>query len=415
MRIRYMKKANEWLLWALFYLLVFQNPLEQVFSPLAYVDEAVAFMGAGTYFYEVFRTGKIKMIRKNRKIVVLILAFLASGILGNFLYRYQVTSSVLIDLYTNVKFFLAIIFGYNLYMSMNPKHCRQVFLEQARFLSVCLAVLVAVDLVFEVFPDIGTRYGIRVVRLFYSHPTYLAGSATFLLAALTLFYEKRNNIYLLLAAFVMFFTLRGKAIATVVIYFLVYFYIIKQRKKIKLWQIALTGILLLVAAWDQFSYYYIELAGQSARSALTQTSFEIARDYFPIGTGFGTFASSEAATNYSPIYNMYGLSSVHGLAEGAAVFGSDTFWPIIIGQTGVIGLICYVLVLLELFKQVLDMRKVNWYAYASGVFMFGYFAVSSTSEPTFCNAVSIPLALLLGFILAMEKRNVYRNNGISHV
>ena len=51
------------------------------------------------------------------------------------------------------------------------------------------------------------------------------------------------------------------------------------------------------------------------------------------------------------------------------------------------------------------MKNIDLYAYTCGIFVFAYLMISSTSEPTFCNAISIPLALLLGFVFAMEKKS----------
>lgn len=403
LRIRIRTSGREWLLTILFYLLLLQNPLEEISSIFSYIDEGVAFLGILLMGYSAFSGGYFKIKRAYAKIALALFIFLLSGMLGNFIYKYQATSAVLEDAYINFKFFLSILAGYELYCLCRPERCKRVFLTQARIGTLVLFALTLADLVFHIFESPGIRYGIRVVQLFYFHPTYLAGASVFLVAVLTFFYEKKNDLYLLLSTAVTFFTLRGKAVAAVGAYFLIYFYILKQHKKFHIWHLLIVGAVAVTIAWDQFVFYYIELEEESARSVFTQTAFVIAKDYFPIGTGFGTYASNVAAEHYSPVYYMYGLSSVHGLSESGTMFGSDTFWPIIIGQTGVIGTICYVFVLITLFRRVLAVRSKNLYAYTSGIFMFAYLMISSTSESAFCNAVSIPLALLIGFIFAIEE------------
>ena len=52
-------------------------------------------------------------------------------------------------------------------------------------------------------------------------------------------------------------------------------------------------------------------------------------------------------------------------------------------------------------KDVKDIR-----AYAMGIFVFAYIMISSTSEPTFHNSVTIPLAMMLGYIFTLEKQYV---------
>jgi len=402
LRIRIRTSGREWILTLLFYLLLLQNPLEEISSIFSYIDEGVAFLGLLLLGYSVFSGGYFRIKKAYAKIALALFIFLLSGMLGNFIYRYQATSAVIKDIYVNFKFFFSIIAGYELYRLCGPERCKRVFLTHARISAAVLFALTFTDLVFHVFESPGLRYGIRVVKLSFSHPTYLAGAGIFLLAALTFFYEKKNDLYLMLAAAVTIFTFRGKAIASVGVYFLIYIYILKQQKKFRIWHLLIIGAVAVTIAWDQFAFYYIDLEGESARSALTQMSFVIAKDYFPIGTGFGTYASNVAAEHYSPVYYMYGLSSIQGLTESRMAFGSDTFWPIIIGQTGVIGTICYVFVLFTLFRRVLAVRSKNLYAYTSGIFMFAYLMISSTSEPTFCNSVSIPFALLIGFIFAIE-------------
>lgn len=403
MKIRVWGSAKQWILLILFYLILLQSPLGDWLPVFNYIDEGLALIGPALFIYRILKTSKIVTKKGNLRIIIALVAFLISGLLGNMIYGYQVQSVVAEDVYVNLKFFMAILTGYQIYLICKPENCKRVFLVQSRLSAVVFFVFLLIDLFFNVFDSYGIRYGLRVVQLFYSHPTYLAGSMIFLLAVLTLLYEKKNDFYLLLTCAVLFFTLRGKAIGGVAVYFLVYFFILKQRKKLRVWHVLLLAVAALVVGWEQFSYYYIDLEGASARSALTQTSLVIAKDYFPIGTGFGTYASNVAAEHYSPVYFMYGLNYIHGLSETDMMFGSDTFWPIIIGQTGVIGTILYIYVLVMFFRRILDMKTVNLHAYTSGIFMFAYLMISSTSEPTFCNSISIPLALLLGFIFAIEK------------
>lgn len=404
MKYRIMISGKEWFLLAFFYLMLLQNALGAWLPIINYTDECLALIGPMLCIYRGLRNGKIIAQKSNVTLISALAIFVIAGLAGNFIYDYQEMSAVCEDVYVNLKFFLNILTGYELLRLCKPENCRRVFLTHARFSAVVFFLLLLIDLLFEIFEDHGTRYGIRAVQLIYGHPTYLAGAMVFLLSTLTLYYEKKNNKYLFITGMVLFFTLRGKAIAGVAIYFLIYFFILKPRKKLKVWHFVLLVAAALVVAWEQFVYYYIDLGGTSARSALTLTSIEIAGDYFPIGTGFGTFASNVAAENYSPVYHLYGLTDIYGLAEHNTMFASDTFWPIIIGQTGIIGTVCYVYVLVILFLRVLKIKTWNAFAYSSGIFIFVYLLISSASEPTFCNVVSMPMAVLIGFIYAIQKK-----------
>lgn len=79
----------------------------------------------------------------------------------------------------------------------------------------------------------------------------------------------------------------------------------------------------------------------NARLALYRGSAEIARDFFPLGGGLGRFGSGISRTEYSPLYERYGLDEVVGLGPDGPNFITDAFWPHILGETGVIGLAAY--------------------------------------------------------------------------
>lgn len=404
-KIKVSKNGKDWILILIFYILLLQNPLESVLSVFKYTDEIFGMFGIGCMCYRGIRRGRIALKKSNGKIILALLIFFLAGILGNLIYRYQPASAVLEDLYVNMKFFLAIISGYELFRNYGEQRAEKTLAVHARFMAVVFFVMLLMDQFFQVFPSPETRYGLRVSQLIYGHATYLAGAMVFLLSVLTAFYSKKNNLYIAMCLVVLFFTLRGKAVAGVAAYILIAYFLIYYRKKLRFWHVIVIAAVAVIIAWDQIYRYYIELEGQSARSALTLTSFQISKDYFPIGTGFGTFASNVAADNYSPVYYQYGLSVIHGLAANNISFGSDTFWPIIIGQTGLIGTVCYIYVLITLFRRVLKVRTESISAYATGIFIFCYLMISSTSEPTFCNSVSVPLAMMIGYIFVMVDRN----------
>ena len=83
-------------------------------------------------------------------------------------------------------------------------------------------------------------------------------------------------------------------------------------------------------------------ATSPARVALYRGSVEIARDHFPIGAGMGRYGSWMSRVEYSPVYREYGLDSIRGLSEQNSTYATDTFWPMVLGEFGVIGAVGYV-------------------------------------------------------------------------
>lgn len=387
-----------------FYALLLENPISSVIPAFKYMDELFPFLGIAILLYRTLCNGKLKIKKTSLGIVLALAVFSLSGFMGNLLYEYQPISIALKDFWVNLKFFLSILSGYLLFCVWEPEQQSSVIVKHAKFAVVVLFSFLLLDLVFQIFPVMDYRYGLRAEQLIFGHSTYLAGAAVFLVAVLTAFYEKSHNKYILMGLILQVFTLRGKAIAGAVVYIIVFFFVLQKRKKLKLWHIVLVCIAALWIGWEQISFYYVDLDGQSARSVLTTTSLEILKDYFPIGTGFGTYASSSAGEFYSPVYVKYGFLDIYELDGVGTDFFDDTFWPIIIGQTGAIGTLSYLAAIVLLLKKVLEKRKLNNYAYAAGIYMFAYLLISSTSEPAFNNSIAIPIAMMFGCIFKQNGR-----------
>jgi hypothetical protein len=75
------------------------------------------------------------------------------------------------------------------------------------------------------------------------------------------------------------------------------------------------------------------------RVALYAGSVAVARDEFPLGAGMGRYGSHTSRDTYSPIYAEYGLDQVYGLRERRPIAITDTFWPMVLGESGAAGLL----------------------------------------------------------------------------
>ena len=74
------------------------------------------------------------------------------------------------------------------------------------------------------------------------------------------------------------------------------------------------------------------------RVGLYLGSVAVARDEFPFGAGVGRFGSHMSREVYSPVYAEYGMDQMYGIKEERPIAVTDTFWPMILGETGLIGL-----------------------------------------------------------------------------
>jgi hypothetical protein len=84
-----------------------------------------------------------------------------------------------------------------------------------------------------------------------------------------------------------------------------------------------------------------EMRSLHPRTALYATSVAVARDHFPLGAGLGRYGSPMSRSVYSPLYEEYRLTLVFGLAQDNPNAVTDTFWPMLLGETGPIGVAAY--------------------------------------------------------------------------
>lgn len=87
------------------------------------------------------------------------------------------------------------------------------------------------------------------------------------------------------------------------------------------------------------------------RTALYVASVAIGRDAFPLGDGLGRFGSYMSRLDYSPVYARYGLDAIPGLSPDDRIAIDDTFWPSVLGETGVIGLIAFAIFIGSVFAR----------------------------------------------------------------
>ncbi len=125
-----------------------------------------------------------------------------------------------------------------------------------------------------------------------------------------------------------------------------------------------------------------------ARVVLYETSLKIIVDEFPFGVGHGMYASPISQQYKSDIYRKYGIDDVYGLSyrkndDGA--FMTDTFWPMIIGETGFIGTVLYALILLYCFYPSVKgfFSNSRDLKYVFPAFLFFVFLLTSLGKPVF--------------------------------
>jgi len=217
------------------------------------------------------------------------------------------------------------------------------------------------------------RFGIPSVQSIFVHPGvfgwFMAFFSCFAFAFFLILKKKSYLFFSILFILGALLSMRLKPIIGLLSALSVLFILISGAKKVRI--IFIIGLLILLFSglfgtrismlFEERAYTYLEAPDLSkqARNVLYSTSLRIAKDFFPLGSGLGTFGGWIANLYYSPLYSQYGLTSIYGLERGGS-FLTDTFWPYITGQLGIIGIICFVWILISIFRNLIQVfRRVN--------------------------------------------------------
>lgn len=352
------------------------------------------------------------LFQKKRLLTSLWLCFLAIGGISSVVFRYQALIPALTDALVVVnKFMVGYLTAY-LYSCQNPGYLYPRMNGVARVITVVLFLLAIHDIFLPPFFRVGEyRYFTNSLVLMFPHQTYLAAACITLLILLGANNEKQQNLpFMLMASFVGMMTLRGKAIAFFGIYWVLYICILVFRNRHYLALLIGGGLAAMLVGMEQIILYFFTDSHYSPRSIMTSDSIKLMLQHFPFGTGFATFGSALAESNYSPLYLQLGYADNYGMGPDNAMFLTDCFWPEIFAQFGVIGTALFVAVLVLLFKSTLKTLRSRPKAGFSMLLIFINMLINSTAESSFFNPASFLLFILFGL---MEEKDIEPGKGIT--
>jgi hypothetical protein len=256
-----------------------------------------------------------------------------------------------------------ILIALALSISWRPNNIRWFF-TVAKWLGVIVALLGIVDFVTHggvataLHTNVSTKgvsiYRADAIQAIFTNPgEYSLAMSLFFAIALASYVIKRHPRELatvVLFAIAIALALRLKGVLDIGTAIAVVVMCPSQRQRRKR-----AGVLILAAVltlgvlnfegdvlFHQISNYSATSSGTTARGLLYDVSGQIAVSHFPFGVGFGRYASYTSGSPYSTVYDQYGLSGIWGLSRQYPLFISDTSWPSVLGETGGIGLLCFI-------------------------------------------------------------------------
>ena len=349
------------LLSAIMTLFLFQTLLENYFSQASYIDEGLAALFFGVFVLDLIVSGEARI--RELAVCFLILWATAAGLYGNWKFGIQDTNSAIyLDIISHFKYAM-------LYLGVTSAvRKRRWNVAEAARIPVLLAkgylIVLFVFGVLNIFVDLGMygeiRYGLRNYSFVFGTPGIVTNTVLYIIMLLLLdsaLHEGRpNKSFLLMAIAVLIMVIKSRSLilaATALILFESFVLEKKQDMRLRILGIAIIGGLI---GYPQYQNYFVNGVtanrGTAPRQLFWQGGLRLFQEYFPYGTGFGTFGSSTAATNYSQLYYILEFNTVAGMQPTNTKYLNDTFWPMIFTQLGLIGMIPYILLMIIIFYDI---------------------------------------------------------------
>ena len=382
---------------SLFYFMIFQNVLENYFNVFGILDEAMSAVIVIIAIINILSSRKKYVICKNnKKILVSVLALIIIGVIGNLKTDYQTIIPALKDAVCVLKGIITYVFIPLCLSNLNLDEYLTTMNNHLKFITGLVFLTVIANLLFDIFPYYEIRFGIKSQQIFFTHPTYLASFSVIIIILLSvnLREHEENKKYIILMLLVLASTLRFKSIAFIPIYMYLYYIVFIRQRKLQLLDIGILCVLGGVFAISQVMEYFNN--PDWARNVLTMNSLNIAKDNFPIGTGFGTYASWASGESYSNIYYDYNISTTWGISPDFYEFIADTFWPMIIGQFGVLGLGIYIYILLRIYKNIINNDNLDYYF--GQILALLYLIILSIAEASFSGPIVVVYMALIAVL-----------------
>ena len=296
-------------------IILFQNPLLKVTSLFKYTDECLML-----FFAAWIATHGKKLHRSYVAIAVLSIALVYLGLLGNtFSGISRPRAAILLDIANFAKLFVTAI-GAALYFEetdVGQTGLLRLTAHEVRLIVTAGAALAALSQFVNLGMTHGVRFGIKAFQFFFSTPGMLNQYCIIYLLILTLDLkgsaDKRFKFPFILLTFALWLsTGRTRGFAVIAVWMIVMLLAnnevfgdgrIRAEEKIKRFfrpqylLAAAAGLLLI--GWDQLEYY---LGGGTvtARGLLLRGGITAMKEFWPLGAGYATFGTEQAARQVRP-------------------------------------------------------------------------------------------------------------------
>lgn len=309
---------------------------------------------------------------------------------------------------------------------------KKLILRIAKFISI---IILIGSLLQQVIPgwayefnvgsglQVDSRWGMTALVSFYSHPGVLAQvSGLAAIVIMTLHRSKKVDLLTFLAltdVFICILTFRRRSITALILILIVLLFLKASINRLVLLSLFIPFVSIFLVqtynflsnATSELTGAYLDLGMRQARTALYLVAPQVANDYFPLGSGLGTFGTYISSKHYSDVYVEYGLSGIWGL-RAQDTFITDTFWPAVIAELGWIGFILFsvsiiVVTRYQIKSYYLSSTPVTELFLCSCLVSI-YLLIDSVAAPTFLAAPAAPIFGIFAGISYSMKNSILK-------
>lgn len=321
---------------------------------IGYCDELLTVIMA---MYVMILFAKRNLYNADSNIVILMMVFTIYGLISNIFSGLAYSwMSVFIDALLQWKIFVGFIAGKYIALNYDDEYVADSLETLCKIMLVVGALCGFVSL----FVDIGMasysadqRYGIPAYYFVFGN----SGRYGAIVGCELLFILWKNRgenvrIYEVLALINMLLTTKGAVYIIFVTYIVlqILFRKLNKNQEIDIKTIIPLGIAGVATSSYQITSYLLD--EKAPRALLIRYGFKTANSYFPFGSGFATYGSSEAAKHYSKLYELYGWANKWAMGKQNGDALNDNYLATIIGEAGYVGLLIFIGLFVNIFKQI---------------------------------------------------------------
>lgn len=360
-------KFNSYLMIFGIELMLFVSLFNTVLPPLlVYADDIFCAIIAALLIVNVIRGKRVF------KFYIFIVLLIPIGLMGNLLFDIQPNFLLaLTDAFMFLKPYILLMYITTTISSAQAKHIYTVTAKLSKAAIILLSVFSILSFFFK-----GVFSGMLNGNLeFYFYSGFTGTVAMTVIICMTVIVSNPQNnrlLYYILSSIVIICSKSGLGILAIALYAAVYLFFEQKRRFHWYYLLIIVPICLWVGRNEILGYL---LNTNAPRYLLLYYSFVTAWSCFPVGSGFASYGSSLAASHYSKLYYNYGFSNRWGMSKEGTFFLMDSYYPQIIGQTGFLGSILYLLFIYKLFFKIIWSIK-NISVKSASIFLFAIWAAS---------------------------------------